>query len=289
MEELIPSFKVVMSKHGYEDIIIPYNLSKFSGGELNIRIGDNIGYVYRGGISFIGSIRSSNDIMELLLLKDAISRLHSWDRFALALPYVPYARQDRVCNIGESLSIKVLADLINYMNFGMVLTYDNHSDVSTALLNNCECVHVSTILQDYLLEEDYYPFDSIVDFLISPDAGANKKVSKVSDALSIPMIRADKTRNVETGYIDDVIVYSDELEGKSVMIVDDICDGGRTFIGLAQKLREKGALKVILYVTHGIFSQGTGVLFDNGIDHIITTDSRFTNYTDDSRITVIKL
>ena len=76
-----------------------------------------------------------------------------------------------------------------------------------------------------------------------------------------------------TGNITKTTVLHDDFGGKDCVIVDDICDGGRTFIELAKVLKERGAGKIGLFVTHGIFSQGVGVLFDNGIDFIYTTDS----------------
>ncbi len=69
-------------------------------------------------------------------------------------------------------------------------------------------------------------------------------------------IRADKSRNMATGQITETVVYADDLTGKACVIVDDLCDGGRTFIELAKVLRAKGAAKIALVVTHGIFSKG---------------------------------
>ena len=72
----------------------------------------------------------------------------------------------------------------------------------------------------------------------------------------MPIIRADKIRDTMTGALSGFEVYADDLTGKDVVILDDLCDGGGTFIGLAKKLREKGAAKITLYVTHGMFTKG---------------------------------
>jgi ribose-phosphate pyrophosphokinase len=109
--------------------------------------------------------------------------------------------------------------------------------------------------------------------LVSPDAGANKKTFEVAKYFSTNFIRADKLRDLTTGQIKETIVYADDLTGKTAVILDDICDGGRTFIELAKVLKAKGAAKVILFVTHGIFSAGLDPLFAGGIDAIWTTDS----------------
>ena len=92
--------------------------------------------------------------------------------------------------------------------------------------------------------------------LVAPDAGAIKKVLKVAQVTGLPMVRADKIRDVNTGAITETVVYSDHIKDKSFLIVDDICDGGRTFIELEKVLRPLTDAYVYLYVTHGIFSKG---------------------------------
>ena len=277
--ELIPAFNITISD-GKTDKTLRYTVTKFPGGEINVVLHQT--FQMFGALLITGIIKDSDNIMELLLLKDACNRIFNWNKTALGLAYVPYARQDRVCNDGEALSIKVFANLINSMNFDTVLTYDNHSDVSSALINNCTNVTVTEIIASTF--EAGQVFD-IPDLLVSPDAGANKKVFELSKATEIPMIRADKTRDTKTGNITGTVVYSDDLTDKHVMIVDDICDGGRTFIELAKVLKIKNAKKVTLYITHGIFSQGIDVLFENGIDEVITTNSFYQGI--DERVQVI--
>ena len=96
---------------------------------------------------------------------------------------------------------------------------------------------------------------------------AYKKVSKAGQVLGKPIIRADKIRDTMTGALSDFEVYIDDLTGKSVLILDDIADGGRSFTELAQKLREKGANKVTLYVSHGMFTKGVKILLES-IDEV---------------------
>ncbi len=88
-----------------------------------------------------------------------------------------------------------------------------------------------------------------------------------------PMIYCDKIRNQDTGEITGLSLQTMgvDIAGKSVLIVDDICDGGRTFIEVAKLLKD--ASRVDLAVTHGIFSKGFGCLYEAGIDRIFTTNS----------------
>lgn len=150
---------------------------------------------------------------------------------------------------GEPLSVRVMCDLINSLKFDRVTVADVHSDVSMALLDRVANIHVKDLLSDSDI-----PMDSCI--LVAPDAGALKKVGAVAKQLELPRVRADKIRDVTDGSIKETVVYFNEITDKDFLIVDDICDGGRTFIELAKKLRPLTTGKIFLYVTHGIFSQG---------------------------------
>ena len=237
----------------------------FSGGEVHPKIP----LIYPRDITVKAFIHSANDIMELLLVKNAIDETNFYRAIHLIIPYVPYARQDRVCNEREALSIKVMCDLINSMNFNMVTIYDPHSDVTPALINNCVVISQDQILAHF----DDLDMEEMT--LVSPDAGAEKKTLKVAAAYGgLKVVNANKQRNTETGEIVGTHVdFGKGIYGEDLLIVDDICDGGRTFIELAKKLVKGNPNSISLYVTHGIFSKGVGVLFDAGISKVYTTNS----------------
>jgi ribose-phosphate pyrophosphokinase len=111
-------------------------------------------------------------------------------------------------------------------------------------------------------------------YLISPDAGSNKKIFDLAKSIGYEgeIIRCDKLRDISTGKIIETVVYKDNLNGKDCIIIDDICDGGRTFIELAKSLKQKNCSKVYLVVTHGIFSAGFKVL-NEYIDGTFCTNS----------------
>ena len=256
---------------------LPYQRFTFPGGEIGIKLSDSPQwhresdgmYLIRAGIG------SADDLIALAMIKDALERV-PYGPFeksvALSLPYVPYARQDRVCVPGESFSLKVLAQFINHLNFSAVGVLDPHSDVLPALIDR---VHVYTqlnIIQGWLAFQERVKSCEAV--FVSPDAGGNKKTAKVAAHFgATDFVRADKLRDLSTGKILETKVYVDDLSGKHAFICDDICDGGMTFIELAKVLKSKGADCVVLLVTHGIFSKGLAVLHENGIDEIWTTDS----------------
>lgn len=208
-------------------------------------------------------LRSSDDIMDMLLTCNALKE-HGCVVGCLEIPYIPYGRQDRICNYGESYSIKVMADLINSIGAPEVISLDPHSLVTGALINNFKEVKQARLTKYVQVE---------VDYICAPDSGAIKKAFETATLRKTPLILANKVRNLQTGEITKTEILTDVVYyDKKVLIVDDLCDGGRTFLELAKVLKREGVKRIYLYVTHGIFSKGLEV-FDGLIDHIWTTDS----------------
>lgn len=259
----------VWSEKGKVDV----QFSTFPGGEEHVRIlGDDI----YASVVVLAKISSSCELMRLLMLSEALTKVAGIRH--LCLPYVPYARQDRRCNEGEAHSMRVAAKLINSMGFSTVTIVDPHSDVCEALIDNLMVIEQHQIMgvwpkldavMSEITNDDYT-------VIVSPDAGSLKKIFKVAKVFGKPdVLKADKIRDISTGEITGIEIHAEKLHPNvNYMIVDDICDGGRTFIELAKALREKGATRVSLYVTHGIFSKGFRV-FDGLIDEIWTTNSVF--------------
>lgn len=215
-------------------------------------------------------IASSADVMRLLLLTDALRRLNA-QHIDLFIPYLPYARQDRVCHQGEALSAKVFADLINSQGYRSVMAVDPHSNVMPALINNFIGIsvfgHVSRAIND---RGDDATRKCV---LVAPDAGATKRVETTASAIGFKgaVTQAMKVRS-ENGVSVRLMNETDALQ-RDAIIVDDICDGGATFIALADALNTAGASSVSLCVTHGLFTKGIKHLFDNGIGRIYATNS----------------
>jgi ribose-phosphate pyrophosphokinase len=265
----------------------------FPGGEIGVKL-DSENYAFNhttNPVMITARIHDAVDLFELALIQDAVKELvQPRTNIKLFMPYVPYGRQDRVCDKGEPFSLRVFANYINSLNFHSVAIVDPHSDVTPALINNSLVLSQQEIIGEFAELNKY--IITAKPIFVSPDAGANKKtaaLAKLYDHSSF--IRCDKLRDLATGQIKETIVYADDLKGASVIICDDICDGGRTFIELAKALRAKNAGTIALYVTHGIFSKGTRVLIDGGIDQIFTTDSwgGETQWVMEPRVTVTKL
>lgn len=234
---------------GSEEVF--YNSSVYSGGEVSVKIVDLINCNFMKG-SIYATLHSSNDVMELLLVTDAIRREQCNAEIKLVMPYVPYARQDRVCAVGEALSIKVFCDLINSQGYSQVEVHDPHSDVLVALLNNCKVNSQSDLFIN--MHEVIRAAKTV---LVSPDAGATKKIFELAKRYGFSrVVRADKSRDIDTKAITGTVIYSEPIGDKDFLIVDDISDYGGSFIPLAKALRPLTTGKIILYVTHCIMPEG---------------------------------
>ena len=255
---LDPKFAPILNRE-----VIQFQSFIFSGGEPHIKINPDFDTTQK--ITITHRLNSFNDLGLLCITVDALRRMDV-KIIDLFIPYFPAARQDRVMITGESLSVKVYADIINGLQFNKVSVFDAHSEVTPALVNNCEVIPNHTFIQEVLkiIGQNVK--------LISPDGGALKKIYKVSEFLGgIDVVECSKSRDVKTGRLSGFKVYEDDLNGIDCLIVDDICDGGGTFVGLAEELKNKNAGKLYLAVSHGIFNKGFEVL--NCFDGIFTTNS----------------
>ena len=219
----------------------------FNGGEPHIRIEefDNMNSIY-----VTHRINSFNDLGLFCIAIDALRRMNV-EKIHAFIPYFPGARQDRVMVMGESLTVKVYTKIINGLELDSVTIFDPHSDVTPALLNNSISIQNTQFIEKVLAN---IPKDFI---LISPDAGASKKIYKLASQLGISaVLECGKKRDVKTGSLSGFSVPVDDLKNKPCLIVDDICDGGGTFLGLGDELKKKNSGDLFLAVSHGIFSKG---------------------------------
>ncbi len=242
----------------------------FSGGERHVQLGPTTDV---DGTSFTvrAHVHSSDDILDLLLTRNALAEAFPHAGFNIEVPYLPYARQDRVCAPGQAFSLKVLAHLLGPVTSpNRLVVWDCHSNVGLEL-TGAESIDASSIVLAHPGLRSEIERDNAV--LVCPDKGAKARCQNMATALGDhPLIFCDKVRDPATGRIVRTEVGADDLSGKTAIITDDICDGGMTFIKIAEELKAKRAERVILFVTHGIFSKGLDV-FNGLIDHIYTTNS----------------
>lgn len=236
----------------------------------------------------VAAMRDMNGFMLLAQLVDAVRHAADITVSHLELAWLPWARQDRHMVPGDSFALKVFANLLNTLNFNKVFVLDPHSDAAAAAINNCVVIaQESCLMQSETLRRAIGNRELM---LVAPDAGALKKihnVAKASGAQEYAILT--KERDVATGNLTGFALVAGDVAGKDLLIVDDLCDAGGTFIGSAQVLRDAGARSVSLYVTHGVFSKGVENLLNNGIDAIYTTTSFTSPALTDPRVELIDI
>lgn len=262
-----------------KNLYIPEPLRKktfmFSAGEVQVRLPDIRGYER---LLIESAFPSSQDLIEIILISNAALKYPGFGGWiTIFLPYLPYSRQDRICYQGEAHSLAALASLLKgqLRDKDLIVTWDVHSSKA---LDAFRGVNFTNVGAESLIRKFGNALDSSY-VVVSPDAGAVDRANAVAATLGCKtMIYGEKKRDSNDGsivgtFVKDKDGSEPDLTDCKVLIVDDICDGGRTFIELAKVLRSHGAKEIVLYVTHGIFSKGFDVFREDGvllIDRILT-------------------
>lgn len=177
----------------------------------------------------------------------------------LDIEFLPYARQDKQVSNDTTFALRPFAALLNAMAWDVIAIWDPHSMAALDLIHRSHA--------RYYTDEAKAAFaTSGSTVLCLPDAGASAKYGPMFR--SLPLVHASKVRDQSSGHLMTGGLSGEPVSGQRVLIVDDICDGGATFIGLASKLRDAGATEVSLFVSHGIFSRGVKALTDAGIARV---------------------
>ncbi len=235
-----------------------YEIKKFKDGQVAAKIikGGDIHLKIRGN--------SYEELFKAASIKEAWDAENATNKTAVAkltIYCLIGQRSDRRFNKGESFDLKVICKFINSMQFDKVSILHPHSGISLALIENSEEISPFNFVEK--------AFKSIGNpVLVSPDAGAYKNTHKIAEKLHADLVPSNKVR-VEGV---PIISIQGDVNEKECLIVDDLADGGRTFKLLAAALKEQGASKVYLYVTHAQFNYGFEELKET-IDHIYCTNS----------------
>lgn len=267
-------------------------IEKFPDGtpRINIDVNNITEESYDGSKFIIITWLYENDdeMFYLLLVKRHLERFFTNIDYYLYLPYVPNARMDRTKANDEVFTLKYFCDFINWLKFSAVYVLDAHSDVSVALINNCINENPRTYIDNALTL--IANNDTILYF---PDAGAAKRYSGLFH--EIPYCYGEKNRDWKTGKILGLNVRTNgvELEGKDVLIIDDICSYGGSIFYSAKALKELGVNKIYAYATHtenSVLDHEKGTLIksleDGTVECLFTTNSLFTGKHD--KITVME-
>ena len=265
---------------------ISYKVSAFPDGQQSITINDIDSIAEDNTIIIESRMNSFRDVELIVCAAQALREAGIYD-VHLFVPYFIGARSDRKFVSGSSNYLKtVICPIINAQEFTTVTVMDPHSDVLEACLDNfCKIDNVDLV--KFALSDIAHPSVGLTKtVLVSPDAGALKKIYHVAEGIGNQndIIIASKHRDIVTGNILETRVPGiHELSNDPLdfIIIDDICDGGRTFIELAKAIRNARPTEIFkdnifLVITHGIFSAGfknlspyfTGIYCTNSIKDI---------------------
>lgn len=261
-----------------ENSEIEFEVHSFPDGQQNIKIKD---FIYATCISIHSRMNSFKDV-ELIVCANQALKKYGPEVINLSVPYFLGARSDRAFSNSECHYLRdVICPVINSQGFKNVYVLDAHSNVLEGCLNNfrpstiCYNNFIHCALDDIwgsrTVNEDHLRHAA---YLISPDTGANKRSTEIFGKFNNyfqGFIQAIKVRNGNSLTIDMQL----PMFRTDYVIVDDICDGGATFIEIAKKIKSSDPVaRIYLIVTHGIFSKGVEEL-RKYFEKIYTTNSVF--------------
>ncbi len=233
-------------------------VTNFSDGEISVNINETV----RGVDVYIVQPVSPPDVntylMELLIMIDAFKRA-SAGRITAVIPYYGYARQDRKAKARDPISAKLVADLITAAGADRVLTMDLHAAQIQGYFN----IPVDNLLGGPILAE-YFKSLNIEDLVVvSPDLGSVTRSRNFADRLDAPIAIIDKRR--PKANVSEVMNIIGDIEGKNVILIDDMIDTAGTITGGAAALKELGAKDVYACCSHAILSGPAIERIDNSV------------------------
>lgn len=273
---------------------LQYKAWKFPGGEIHFKLSSKV-ITLMGAVSGQSTVyiqtrlNTSDDIILLCLAVDTIKKNWRKKTISVYIPYMPYAQADMDFGPGESFSLSTITTILKALPIDEYVLYDPHSTVSAALLMK-ENTNIVSKDNSHFIDSVLEEIDNTIT-IISPDAGAFKKIFKLCEKIGFegPIEGANKYRDITNGEI-QIRLSNNDFKGSDVLIIDDICVGGRTFIELAKLLQNRNAGNIYLAISHGVFSNGFDEL-SKYFKGVFTTNSR-RDYTADERpefLTIINI
>lgn len=241
------------------------NVEHFSDGEFAVSFEESI----RGQYIYLiqSTFPNSDNLMELLLMIDAAKRASAYKIIAV-IPYFGWARQDRKDKPRVSIGAKLIADLLSVAGVDRVITMDLHADQIQGFFNvPVDHLYASRIFVPYI---ESLKLPNLV--IASPDVGGTKRAGTYSRFLDVSMVICHKAR-VKANEVAEMRIIGD-VQGKDVVIVDDMVDTAGTLCKAADLMMENGANSVRAIVTHGVMSgQASQRVMDSALTEIAFTDS----------------
>ena len=259
-----------LSMHrGVRTGLVEARVERFNDQEILVEVFENV----RGEDMFIVQSTSNpanDNLMELLIISDALRR-SSAARITAVIPYFGYARQDRRTKARTPISAKLVANLIANSGIERVLTMDLHAAQIQGFFDiPVDNLYASPIFALDIMHHFRGSMDDLA--IVSPDVGGVARARELAQRINAPLSIVDKRRE-RAGEISEMTVIG-EVAGKTVIIVDDICDTAGTLCKAADVLVEAGAKEVHAYITHGVLSgPAVGRITASQLKSLVITDS----------------
>lgn len=222
---------------------------EFPDGELHLVL-DELNR--KEGVYVYCRICNANDLFLLMQLSDILKR-QCVNVYEINIYYLMSMRCDRLFDINRPFTLGIVADVINSFNAKFVYVHEPHSDRTAKEIKNC---HVKP---DSLFKANELKSSHI---LVAPDFGAVRRYPY----LNFGVVCSKKRDEATGGLLCFEVEANQGVEGRDLIVVDDLCDGGGTFVGLAPKLRELNPKSLSLLVTHAVQKKGienVAAVYDN--------------------------
>ena len=242
------------------------DIKRFSDGEISVQISESV----RGRDVFIiqsTGAPSNDNLMELLIMTDALRR-SSADSITAVVPYFGYTRQDRKAAPRVPITAKLVADMYATSGIDRVVTIDLHAGQIQGFFNiPVDNLYGSIVFQEYIQRKNLSN-----PIIASPDIGGVARARYFAKNLGLDMVIVDKRR--EKANESEVMNIIGDVEGKDVIMIDDMVDTAGTMVKAAAALKQKGATSVMACATHAVLSGKAYENLDKGeLDELIVTNS----------------
>lgn len=241
------------------------NKIKFSDGEFAVAFQETI----RGSHVFLiqSTFPPADNLLELLMMVDAAKRASAY-KIVAVIPYFGLARQDRKDQPRVSVGAKLAADMLTAAGIDRLITMDLHADQIQGFFNlPVDHLYASSIFLPHIKSMN---LDNLV--IASPDVGGSKRANTYAKFLGVPMVICHKSR-IKANVVSDMTIIGD-VNGKNVIIVDDMIDTAGTLTKAADMMRDAGAISVRAFTTHPVLS---GKAYENiansALEEVFVTDS----------------
>ncbi len=249
-------------------------LSRFANGELYARFDESVRgadvFVLQSHLSIPGGMSINDLIMEQLVMLDALKRA-SAKRTVAVIPYYGYSRSDKKARSREAIAARMIADLYEAVGVDRIMSVDLHTgQIQGFFRNPFDHLTALPLLEQWITENT----DPAKRVIVSPDAGRVRLTEKFAGHLGAPIAILHKRRDPTRHNVAETLDVIGDVDGREVVLIDDMIDTAGTIVGAASLLKERGATRVIACATHPLFSGPAVERLENSvIERIVVTNT----------------